>query len=151
MREIKLSVSKYDLTYRFFLQIKFPIMKKISRLVRHVAAVILILFFSSCYYDKALPETSDDDFVSYSLDIQPIFTNNCTSCHPTLVSPPDLTEGNSYNSITNGIYIIENDKDASLLYQRLIGNSGIMPPSGSLPVSEINLVKNWIEQGALNN
>lgn len=151
MREIKLSVSKHDLTYRFFLQIKFTIMKKISRSIRHFAAAILILFFSGCYYDEALPETSDDDIVSYSLDIQPIFNNNCTSCHPVLVSPPDLSEGNSYNSINNGVYIIANDIDASLLYQRLIGNSGIMPPSGSLPVSEINLVKNWIEQGALNN
>ena len=121
MGEIKLSVSKYNLTYLFFLQIKFPIMKKISRSIRYVASAIIILLFLGCYYDEGLPETPEDVVVSYALDIQPIFTNNCTSCHPTLVSPPDLTEGNSYNSITNDIYIIANDKDASVLYQRLIG------------------------------
>ena len=130
MREIKLSVSKYNLAYRFFLQFKFPIMKKIPRLISRGATTILILFLSGCYYDEGLPETADDNnVVSFEFDIQPIFTNNCTSCHPILVSPPDLTEDNSYNSITNGIYIIANDKDASQLYQRLLGNPSIMPPS----------------------
>jgi len=126
-------------------------MKKILRLVSRGATTILILFLLGCFYDEGLPETPEDIVVSYAFDIQPIFTNNCTSCHPILVSPPDLTAGNSYNSITNGNYIIANDIDASLLYQRLLGNPGIMPPSGSLPVSDIILVKNWIEQGALNN
>ncbi len=127
-------------------------MKKKPRLISWGATTILMLFLSGCFYDEGLPETPDDNnVVSYEFDIQPIFTNHCTSCHPVLVSPPDLTAGNSYNSITNGVYIIANDIDASLLYQRLLGNPGIMPPSGSLPVSEIILVKSWIEQGALNN
>lgn len=125
-------------------------MIKIVHLIRRVALFSFILALSGCYYDK-IEEGTIPQQVSFTTDIQPIFNTNCTSCHPTLVSPPDLSSGNSYNSITNGDYIIGNDLDGSTLYQRLLGNPSIMPPSGSLSASEINLVKNWIEQGALNN
>ena len=139
---------KIDFDYCLFLQFKFPNMKRI--LIGITTAIILMLSLSSCFYDEGLPETPPDN-ISFSFDIQPIFTTNCTSCHPTLVSSPNLTVGNSYGSITNGIYIIANEIDASLLYQRLLGNPSVMPPSGSLSTSDINLVKTWIERGALNN
>ena len=124
-------------------------MKKKLKLIRPVIITILLLFLSSCYYD--VTETPPDNtVVSFALDIQPILTTNCTSCHPPLVFP-NLTTGNSYNAITNDVYIVPNDLDASVLYQKLLGNPNVMPPSGALPTSEINLIKSWIEQGALNN
>ena len=126
-------------------------MKKPLRLTNTVVVIILVFTLSGCYYDKITDDTPPDQIVSFSNDIQPIFNANCTSCHPTIEPLPDLTAGNSYNSITNGGYIVANDINTSTLYQRLLGNPGIMPPSGSLPASEINLIKNWIEQGALNN
>ena len=103
-----------------------------------------------CYYDEPA-EIDPDKVVSYSADIQPIFNASCIACHPLLQSPPDLTLGNSYISIISNDLIIPNDLEGSVLYQRLLGNPTIMPSSGSLPSSEINLVKIWIEQGALNN
>ncbi len=127
-------------------------MKRFFKLIKLVWVSVMILFLSACFYDEGLPdEISPDEVVSFAFDIQPILTTNCASCHPLVASSPDLTEGNSYSSITNGIYIVANDTDASILYQRLIGNPSIMPPSGSLPSSEIELIKVWIEQGALNN
>lgn len=127
-------------------------MRKILKSLGPAAATILMLFLSGCYYDESVEETTPpNDVVSFALDIQPIFTSNCISCHPVLISPPDLTTGNSYNSITNTIYIVANDLEASMLYQKLLGNPNIMPPSGSLPAGEIDLIKKWIEQGALNN
>lgn len=119
-------------------------------LKKSFALLTLVLIFSGCYYDK-FEEISPSDQVSFSSDIQPIFDTHCTSCHPVLVSSPDLSPGNSYNSINNGIYVLPNDYTASLLYQRLLGNPTIMPPGGSLSATEINLVKSWIQQGALNN
>lgn len=110
----------------------------------------LALTLSGCYYDKFEEEIPSDQ-VSFAADIQPIFNTHCTSCHPVLEANPDLSSGNSYNSITNGIYIVPNNINASTLYQRLLGNPSIMPPSGSLSASEINSVKSWIEQGALDN
>ncbi|MDH3795734.1 MAG: hypothetical protein OER83_02545 [Flavobacteriaceae bacterium] len=112
--------------------------------------VLLLLFLSGCYFDEG-EEFITPDVVSFATDIQPIFSNNCTSCHPVLIASPDLTEGNSYDAITNGLYIVPNDPEASLLYQRLLGNPRIMPPSGSLPISQIQLIENWIDQGAPDN
>ncbi len=128
-----------------------PIMEKMLKLKRPAVATILMLFLSGCYYDVGLEETIPDNIVvSFAFDIQPILTTNCTACHPVL-RPPDLTAGNSYNTITNGSYIVPNNLGASVLYQKLLGNPSVMPPSGALPTADINLVKSWIEQGALNN
>jgi hypothetical protein len=141
----------YPAYFRTLVLHLLPIMEKMLKLKRQVVATILMLFLSGCYYDVGVEEiTSSDTVVSFALDIQPILTTNCTTCHPVLRSP-DLTVGNSYNAITNGSYIVPNDLEASVLYQKLLGNPSVMPPSGALPLAKINLVKSWIEQGALNN
>lgn len=115
-----------------------------------LGVILSLLILSGCYYDEAEEVLPPDGAVSFAADIQPIFNNHCIACHPVL-GPPDLTEGNAYEAITNGVYIIPEDIGSSLLYQRLVGNPSIMPPSGSLPSSEIELLKAWIEQGALQN
>ncbi len=126
-------------------------MKEFLKLIHKTAIIILMFFVSGCYYDELIEEIPPDKVISFATDIQPIFTKNCASCHPVLVSSPDLTAGNSYTSITNGVYIIPFNSGTSVLYQRLLGSPSIMPPKGSLPTDEITLIKNWIEQGALNN
>lgn len=115
-----------------------------------ILALILPLVHS-CYYDQEVEEEMSTSTVSFSADIQPIFSKNCNVCHPLLNAVPDFTEGSSYNSLIDGNYVISNDFESSVLYQRLMGNPSVMPPSGSLPDSQISLVKTWIEQGALNN
>lgn len=126
-------------------------MKEILKSICKLVLLIPIFSLSGCYYDEFIEDTTSDEAISFTNDIQPIFTSSCNTCHPALVPSLDFTPGNSYNSITNDSYIIANNLDASVLYQRLLGNPSIMPPSGSLPASEINLIKSWIEQGALNN
>jgi len=131
-------------------------MKKILKLVSKAAVITLMLSLSSCYYDEIVeeipPEIPEDVVVSFATDIQPIFTASCASCHPT-IAPPDLTVGNSYNSIINDGYIVKGDPDASILYQTLITTNAqeLMPPNNPLPNSEINKIKTWIERGALDN
>ena len=131
-------------------------MKKILKLISKAAVITLMLSLSSCYYDEIVeeipPEIPEDVVVSFETDIQPIFTASCASCHPT-IAPPDLTVGNSYNSIINDGYIVKGDPDASILYQTLITTNAqeLMPPNNPLPNSEINKIKTWIERGALDN
>ena len=113
--------------------------------------MILMLSYS-CYYDVISDDIQDPEgTISFSADIQPIFDSQCISCHPSISPNPDLTEGNAHNSITEGNYVIPGEPENSLLYERLLGNPGIMPPSGSLPDADIALIRVWIEQGALNN
>lgn len=112
---------------------------------------ILLVLFTGCYFDEMEEALPPEGTVSYAADIQTIFDTNCTSCHPGQVANFDLTEGNSYGAITNGVYIIPNDPENSLLFQRIQGNPSIMPPSGSLQATDILLIRTWIEQGALDN
>ena len=93
--------------------------------------------------------------VSYTNQIQPIFNANCTSCHvgggaATL----DLT---SYDGVmsggVSGLSIISGDNENSELYIRIIlpeGTAGSMPPNDPLSQEEINLIGDWINEGANN-
>lgn len=111
------------------------------------------LFLGSCYYDTFPEEDVTDPVnVSYSEDIQPLWNNDCTSCHPSL-APPDLTEPNSYNSLISGGYVVKGNADASVLYQSLLGSNGVslMPPAGQWPIESIKKVEAWINEGAENN
>jgi|TARA_Y100000294_G_scaffold95481_1_gene88828 hypothetical protein len=49
----------------------------------------------------------------------------------------------------NGVVIIPNDHANSLLWQKV--NSGAMPPSGNLTTTQIDLIANWIDEGAFEN
>jgi len=109
---------------------------------------------NSCYYDEIpeviidIPDIPDSQIVSFSSEIQPIFSNNCINCHNADVNP-DLREGNSYNALVPQ-YVNVNDASTSRLYNYLPGN-GHHDIGSSLTTNEIALIKAWINRGALNN
>ena len=90
--------------------------------------------------------------ISYSITIQPIFTDRCISCHNgshstglDLRSYTGVTSGSTNNQV-----IISGSQETSLLWQYV--NSGYMPPSpNDLTASQIGLIATWIYEGALNN
>lgn len=100
--------------------------------------------------------------VSFSRDIQPIFTRRCTDCHGGSAGM-FLDEGESYANLVNvpatkgctsEMRVKPGDPDASVLYKRLTGTScGAQMPKKAppLPAEEINLIRRWIESGAPNN
>jgi hypothetical protein len=101
--------------------------------------------------------------VSYREDIEPIFNSKCLGCH----LPPDgagyIRTGlnmQSYDSLMNGTVfgtvIIPGDSKRSLLNKLVEGRAGAldgMPPGteNRLTVKEIELIKHWVDQGALYN
>jgi protocatechuate 3,4-dioxygenase beta subunit len=93
--------------------------------------------------------------VDYNSEIQPIFDNNCISCHANggayfggldLSSYSEVIEGGD-----SGNTIVPFDFANSLLWQYV--NSSYMPPYGSgnssLTSNQINLIAQWINEGAL--
>jgi hypothetical protein len=108
--------------------------------------IFIALYFSSLFSQ-----------IDYNTQIQPIFNNNCISCHNNgggyaggldLSSFSDVLEGGN-----TGNNIIPNDYSNSLLYNRITlpeQNNLSMPQFGpSLPESDINLIAQWIDEGAL--
>tara|TARA_Y100000591_G_scaffold274045_1_gene250241 strand:- start:161 stop:760 length:600 start_codon:yes stop_codon:yes gene_type:complete len=94
--------------------------------------------------------------INYESQIQPIFNANCVSCHtPGGSATLDLT---SYNGVMTGGWtgpaITAGDHINSLLYQRLIlpqFSAGSMPPNVPLSQGQIDLIAQWIDEGAGNS
>lgn len=114
----------------------------------------LILFFASCEYEfidsPPVPPPNPEDTIYFSTDILPIFNDNCTSCHKTGGTAPDLTEANAYTNITSGGLVDLANPEQSKLYD--------IPRPGSsthnwkkYTQAQSEDVLNWIRQGALNN
>ena len=89
--------------------------------------------------------------VDYQTQIQPIFDSNCGSCHLSN-SAGGLNLSNYENLMSNDV-VVPGDHQASSLYERIIrpnSASGDMPPGNSeLSQSEIDLIAQWIDEGAL--
>ena len=117
--------------------------------------ITVSLMATSCYYDEMPPEAVIiiPETVSYSTDIQPLWNQDCISCHKPNATAPDLTAANSYSALTAGNkYVIPGNAVGSKLHKSLVGDgAAIMPTSGKWSDSKIALVDKWINAGALNN
>ena len=95
--------------------------------------------------------------VDYSTQIQPIFNNYCTSCHidgGAYFGGLDLSSYNqSMEGGNSGNTIVPYGHADSELYQRITlyqSDDQFMPQNGSsLPQSDIDLIAQWIDEGAL--
>ncbi len=97
-----------------------------------------------------LPNTSGATIatVSFSGDVLPIFTSNCTGCH----SSANATNGialDTYANVTAGRAIVAGNADRSRVVREI--QSGRMPPGGKLSSADIQKIVDWINQGALDN
>jgi hypothetical protein len=123
--------------------------QKLNMIRQMLAAFVLIAAItgiSSCEkYSYTLPVVDETVILKFQADIQPIFNNNCVSCHGAL-KPPDLRDGKSYASLTKGAFITAPGV-SSKLYVKMIG-SDHAPRSGDIDKQKI---LTWINQGALNN
>ena len=85
--------------------------------------------------------------IDYQTQIQPIFNQNCTNCHGysgglALENYDQLMSGGN-----SGGLVIPGDYQNSILWQRI--DSGEMPPGEDLSSNQIELIEDWITQGAL--
>ena len=95
--------------------------------------------------------------VDYSTQIQPIFNNYCTSCHIDGGAYFGGLDLSSYTLVmeggSSGNTIVPYEHADSELYQRITlyqSNDQFMPQNGSsLPQSDIDLIAQWIDEGAL--
>jgi len=106
-----------------------------------------ILFLYSCSSDDGgtNPPTNPNEKVTYDKDIKPIIEGRCFACHidpPVNGAPFPLVNYNQVNSRASQILTAISKQS---------GTNGAMPPSGRLPQATIDLVEQWINDGALEN
>ena len=106
--------------------------------------LFLIPFFMSNLFSQ----------VDYASQIQTIFNSNCTTCHYSSGGMGSLNL-TSFSELMNGGVsgpsIVAGDHQNSLLYQRIVlppGTDGNMPPNVPLSQSQIDIIAQWIDQGA---
>jgi hypothetical protein len=119
--------------------------------------LLFLLLLAACSSDPAPAPVDDggDDgpTVSFALDIQPILTQDCIICHGGAGGLSVDTYAGLMNGGTSGPVVVVGDPDQSLLIWRLDGTvTPIMPRDAPpLTTSEIDRIKQWILEGALNN
>jgi hypothetical protein len=126
--------------------------KTIKRGIVFFSAILLLISITSCEYEFIQADLPDLNYpVSFSNDILPIFTikNNCTSCHRTGGTSPDLTLENAYNSIMPDLIDAANP-ELSIIYT-IPGPSSLSHDFKKYTHAQAALVIEWIIQGAENN
>lgn len=109
----------------------------------------------SCYYDELADQTDLPlpQNISFQDQVQPVFNQNCIGCHNGNLEP-DLRDGFAFASLMSlpEGSIVPGDAEGSELVEMLNGGGdNPMPPAGPIPAAKINLIKSWINEGALNN
>jgi len=124
------------------------------KLFAFIFLTLLVVFFSSCYYDnlgELKPENAANQSgcdttaaISYSNQIVPILEENCTGgCHNPVSSGFDLTSYTAVNNIA---------LDGSFLGSvQWLPSFRAMPASAKISDCNIAKIRLWIAQGSLNN
>jgi uncharacterized membrane protein len=87
--------------------------------------------------------------VRFSTDVLPILDSSCVKCHNSSVARDGVAVDTYANLLTGGTVVANNADDSSLLSSVV---SGRMPPgTKKLTAAQIQLIVDWINQGAPDN
>ena len=123
-----------------------------KRLLIYAGLLFFVIFgFVSCYKDVILPtvvSTKPPQFVSFSNDLQSIFTTNCalSGCHVKGSQSPFLTSDVSYQQLLGG-FVNTIKPEQSELYIQINGNMEVHIPDAG----DRQKIYDWIRNGAPNN
>lgn len=92
--------------------------------------------------------------IDFASDVAPILAERCLSCHSASFQTANLRFDQKEPALRggdSGPVIVPGDAAESLLIRRISGSElGLrMPPTGQLPDKEIEVLRSWIEQGAV--
>ena len=111
--------------------------------------------------DPAAPDA--EVTVSFELDVQPVFNNQCTQCHngSSGFGGLSLRPGESYGNLVSvdsagypgRLRVVPERPEDSVLYVKISGSDlgQRMPPTGALSDERVDTIRRWIAQGAANN
>ena len=121
------------------------------RRVSSVIAIFLAAFLQSCYYDNVedlypSPPACDTTNVSYSDEVWPVISSNCTGCHS-----GGAPSGNV--SLENYDEIVRAANNGSLLgtIKHENGWSPMPKGGGKLPDCDIAKIESWVNAGTPDN
>jgi hypothetical protein len=123
-----------------------------TRLFITCLACVLPLL-AACGGGSAEEPPPGNETVSFALDVLPLFQQECTVCHGGSGGLFLDTYAGVIAGGDSGAVVVPGDPDASLLPQRLDGSIPPQMPLDGDPLSgpEIDIIRQWILEGALDN
>ncbi|MBK8848031.1 MAG: cytochrome c [Bacteroidetes bacterium] len=117
-------------------------MLKKNRVAIIIAMINAVWLISACTNDKAeVPViTVNCDTTYYKTKVKPVFINNCAVCHGPGGTSPQL---DSYASI------VANKDEIKRRIALPLTDSDVMPPDTGMAQANVDLIKNWINDGAI--
>ena len=124
-----------------------------SKLRRSASAAVFVCFAVVCGNSLAQEETAK---ITFDDDIKPLLSRRCSTCHNSDRTEADLNVTDFIALMQGGGSgeVIEpfSSDDSYLVKLVTHEDSPEMPPSGNkIPEAEIELLKRWVDQGALEN
>jgi hypothetical protein len=122
------------------------------KLKKIIFLLFIIAIVSACKHEIINPTGIQ---LSFKTDVLPIFTSNCTfsGCHNVASASDGYILTNYSNIIAKGIK--PGDANDSKVYKVLLetdlSKRMPRPPYNALNATQISIIKNWINAGALNN
>ena len=111
----------------------------------YLSLLVALGFLYSC--EKATLQPVQISTVSFSKDIQPIFTSNCIVCHNGSIQNPNLQSGAAYNSLINGGFVNTSSPADSKIYTQINATDH---KSRTTDVQKQQILV-WIKDGAKND
>ena len=110
------------------------------------AALLLVCVF------WGISRAQEPHKIDFGRDVQPIFKTRCVGCHGPAQQKNGFRLDRRSDAMRGGTIAVigPGNSAGSRLYNRLTGGEfGLqMPPTGPLSAAEINIIKDWIDQGA---
>lgn len=128
-------------------------MKSFIKIIAKLTLVMLVLI--GCEYKFIAPDNGDpidpEEPISFSQQVEPIWTSQgCVACHPDQ-SGLDLRPGTAHGSLMSHPRAIDmdNSSESSILTFKTL----VPGPHGSVDYvgNQSEIIKVWIDQGALDN
>lgn len=118
-----------------------------AKIYLSTAVLALVLFSCDSHtYEDIQEEIIIEGDVTYDANVKSIIDANCVSCH---------SDGNaaSFRPLTNYEEVKDAVQNAGLLdrIQMQNGEPGLMPQTGRMPQSKIDVILQWNEDGLLEN
>ncbi len=130
------------------------------RLIAVVGMIPALVLFFGIARDATDQQQKKPSVVSFSRDLFPVIKKYCIVCHSRENDHPSELFLESYEDVMgegrHGKAVVPGSAEKSILYQKLLPNppfGRIMPPSRRIRLTpeQIELFKQWIDQGAKNN
>ena len=117
-----------------------------------LAIIILLTACTDMGDDITAPPPPSPGLLLVWADVSPIFNSSCIGCHGGSGGLYLDTYANIVQGGNHGAVIITGLADSSLIVQALEGTTTLipqMPLGGSLPPDSIQVIRQWIDDGAL--